>query len=435
MDAPVTALNYSATTSTLQEHGHLPPPWSRSDYSCLSRSSSLPSLSEITSVENKTLRRAESSPGMLRSSFEDFRPDENDETYTFQCSCAGLYRCSVTGLLFHMAGEGVVVYRTVPWAQRLLARYRKKPAGPLFDIKCEQQSVRGLHLPHCEIRSAGGCDHLSVAHVKDEGVEFIGPHAITETHVVINITGFSAFGILNDEDSPPVPVRALVLLFYRPPADPDPQAFLNVLLRPRNVVVQDILRIRKKLFPDQSYIEVPPNCKLTPEQEYTLSTQPEDDQVLIQPTKAEFECEDYSKSINLSFQVIWETTLNHISLLLRDANSSNRVWERRVYPSSAQRSCRPSAPDLPLPERLLVMRCHFIERISGPTLKSLLDKLLERTVITDDERESADAIPNNRDKARFVIDTVRKKGEAASSEMIEFLREADPFLYEHLGLI
>uniref|UniRef100_A0A671XAJ6 CARD domain-containing protein n=1 Tax=Sparus aurata TaxID=8175 RepID=A0A671XAJ6_SPAAU len=47
----------------------------------------------------------------------------------------------------------------------------------------------------------------------------------------------------------------------------------------------------------------------------------------------------------------------------------------------------------------------------------------------------SDEMQNKRDKARFVIDTVRMKGEAASSEMIEFLCEVDPFLCEHLGLI
>uniref|UniRef100_A0A3B4VNY5 CARD domain-containing protein n=1 Tax=Seriola dumerili TaxID=41447 RepID=A0A3B4VNY5_SERDU len=69
-----------------------------------------------------------------------------------------------------------------------------------------------------------------------------------------------------------------------------------------------------------------------------------------------------------------------------------------------------------------------------PVLQSLLDKLLEIQVITDPEWESVDEMQNKRDKVRFVIDTVRKKGEAASSEMIEFLCEADPFLCEHLGL-
>uniref|UniRef100_A0A3Q1HSI0 CARD domain-containing protein n=2 Tax=Acanthochromis polyacanthus TaxID=80966 RepID=A0A3Q1HSI0_9TELE len=44
-------------------------------------------------------------------------------------------------------------------------------------------------------------------------------------------------------------------------------------------------------------------------------------------------------------------------------------------------------------------------------------------------------MPNRRDKARFIIDTVRKKGDTASSEMIEFLCELDPFLCRDLNLM
>uniref|UniRef100_A0A667YZF4 CARD domain-containing protein n=1 Tax=Myripristis murdjan TaxID=586833 RepID=A0A667YZF4_9TELE len=42
---------------------------------------------------------------------------------------------------------------------------------------------------------------------------------------------------------------------------------------------------------------------------------------------------------------------------------------------------------------------------------------------------------SNTDKARFVIDAVRNKGEAARSEMIALLCDIDPFLSEHLGLM
>uniref|UniRef100_A0A3B4WLM2 CARD domain-containing protein n=1 Tax=Seriola lalandi dorsalis TaxID=1841481 RepID=A0A3B4WLM2_SERLL len=77
----------------------------------------------------------------------------------------------------------------------------------------------------------------------------------------------------------------------------------------------------------------------------------------------------------------------------------------------------------------------FLKESKKPVLQSLLDKLLEKKVITDSDWESADEMQNKRNKARFVIDTVRKKGEAASSEMIEFLCETDPFLCEHLGLL
>ncbi|XP_078136881.1 uncharacterized protein LOC144537222 [Sander vitreus] len=445
MEAPVTAVNYS-DTNTLPAHSQRQifssdPGCRRRDSSCLPRPPSMPPLSQITSEKNKTFTRSESLPDIpLKTSFEEFTPDitadETDETYRFQCSCPGLYQCSVTGLVFHMEGEGDVVYRIVPWNRRLLAQHHKKPAGPLFDIKCLQQSVCQLHLPHCEIRCTGGCDFLSVAHVNNEGIELISPHRITETHVIINITGFSGFGNVKDEDSPPDPVRALVLLFYRPPADPDPESLLNVLLLPRNVVLRDVQRIRKKLVGDERYIETSPHCKLHPQQEYSLSTCPEDDSVLVQPTEAEFDCDNYDNFFP-SFQVSLETIMKHIKLFLRDTNSSHSVWERRVCLSSTgvRRSGGQSAVNLRPNDRLLDIRSSFIDGISGPVLKSLLDKLLEKKVMADSERESADSMQNRRDKARFVVDTVRKKGEAASSEMIEFLCEADPFLCEHLGLI
>ncbi|XP_073344193.1 caspase recruitment domain-containing protein 8-like [Pagrus major] len=443
LEAPVTVVK-SSVTNTQPTRPHLQlssdPGRSQRGSSCLPRSHSVPSLSQISSAENKTLRPSESLPDLLlKSSFEEFTPDvtvdENDETYRFLCSCPGLYQCSVTGLVFHMEGEGHVVYRIVSWDRRLLAQHHKKPAGPLFDIKCLQQSVCRLHLPHCEIRSTAGCGFLSVAHVKDEGIEFIPPHKITETHVIINITGFSGFGNVKDEDSPPEPVQALVLLFYRPPDDQDLESLLNVLMLPGNVVLQDVQRTRKKLVGDELYIETSPHCKLLPKQEYTLSTCPEDDSVLVQPTTAEFYCDNYDNYFT-SFQVDLEKILKHIKLFLRDTNRHS-VWERRVCLSSAglKKSCGQSALNLPPNKKLFDVRSSFIKGISGPVLKSLLDKLLEKTVLTDPERESADEMQNRRDKARFVIDTVRKKGDAASSEMIEFLCELDPFLCEHLGLI
>ncbi|XP_060920588.1 uncharacterized protein LOC132994325 [Labrus mixtus] len=409
-------------------------------YGSLPRSYSLPSLSHMTSADN-TLTRSCSLPELwLKASCEQFTPDisddEDDETYRFQCSCPGLYQCSVTGLVFHMEREGDVVYRTVPWNRKLLSNHHKQPAGPLFDIKCEQQSVCQLHLPHCQIRSSGRPQFLSVAHVNEEGIEFIVPHNITETHVIINISGFSGFGIVKEEDSPPDPVRALVLLFYRPPANPDPSSLLKVLLLPTNVVLRDVLRTRKKLVGDESYIETSPHCKLHPQQDYTLSTCPEDDTVLVEPTAAEFECHNYDNYFP-SFQVNLEQIMKHITLVLRHTTDSCSVWKRQVFlwSSGVNGSCGPSTLKQPAKQRLLAIRCSFIAGVSAPVLKSLLDKLFEETVMTDSERESTDEMPNTSDKARSVIDTVRKKGDAASSKMIKALCDLDPFLCKHLRLI
>uniref|UniRef100_A0A665VJZ1 CARD domain-containing protein n=1 Tax=Echeneis naucrates TaxID=173247 RepID=A0A665VJZ1_ECHNA len=84
---------------------------------------------------------------------------------------------------------------------------------------------------------------------------------------------------------------------------------------------------------------------------------------------------------------------------------------------------------------LLDIRTSFIDGVSEPVLKSLLDHLLEKEVIADCEMGSMKGIWDHFDKARSVIDLVRNKGEAASSIMIEFLCKKDPFFSGHLGLI
>uniref|UniRef100_A0A3B4UWC3 CARD domain-containing protein n=1 Tax=Seriola dumerili TaxID=41447 RepID=A0A3B4UWC3_SERDU len=83
---------------------------------------------------------------------------------------------------------------------------------------------------------------------------------------------------------------------------------------------------------------------------------------------------------------------------------------------------------------LMSVRTQFINRVSEPVLRTLLDKLLERGVITDGEMESAGAL-SRADKARVVIDTVRKKGSQASAALIAALREVDSCLSTELNLM
>ncbi|XP_039473380.1 uncharacterized protein LOC120441922 [Oreochromis aureus] len=354
----------------------------------------------------------------------------DDKTYLFQCSCAGLYQCSVTGLVFVMKGEGEVVYRTVPWYMRLLTQHHKKPAGPLFDIRCQQQSVCQLHLPHSEIISTGGGQFLQVTEVNDEGIEFITPHQITKTHVVVNITGFSYYGIVNNEDSPPDPVQALVLLFYKPPVDPDPRSVLSVLLVPRNIKIQDVKEKRRELIGEETYIDIPSKCNLHPKQLYSLSTVPDDGLIVVQPSETVFDDVSLDNPVP-SFQVIFNRLISNINLSLTHQSSSSCVWESEVclLPN------RMRSMILSSNKKLLKVRSLFIDKISEPVLNSLLDKLLEKNVITDAEREAADAKKKRRKIACFVFDTVRRKGEDAILEMIESLCELDSFLCRNLGLL
>uniref|UniRef100_A0A3Q2SYF7 CARD domain-containing protein n=1 Tax=Fundulus heteroclitus TaxID=8078 RepID=A0A3Q2SYF7_FUNHE len=407
----------------------------RRDRSNSSPSLSWPLISQDPPADISILPRAASLPNMkLRSSFEEFTPDftgdEDDETYWLRCSSPGLYQCRVSGLVFAMKAEGDVSYRIVPWSSRLLSQHGKKPAGPLFDIRCQQQSVAQLHLPHCEICSTDKCTVLSVVHVVDEGIEFIKPEKITETHVIINITGFSAFALVllfyKPPAAPSVRHRGLFRGFFQrlrnPPAPPNEPSFLSVLLLPANVDTWDVKRKRKEDSKTETFIDVPPKCQLQPNQFYTLSTDPAGDSVLVQPTEAEFDAESYNNPLT-SIQVILKSPTKDIRLSLKERNSSLR------------RSYGPTRQNIGPSEHLKEIRTSFMERISGPVLKSLLDKLLEIKVLRDAEREAVEGETIRGDKARLLVDMVRKKGDDASSEMIRSLCELDPFLSKYLELM
>lgn len=405
--------------------------------SCLSRSHSVTSPCALTSAHSEVLQQAESLPDMLLRDFLKFTPDvsvhvDDEDSYRFRCSTAGRYQCSETGLVFNMEGEGEVVYSIIPWNQSLLAHHHKKPAGPLFDIQCDQECLCQLYLPHCEILSTGGCEFLSVAHVKGEDIELITPDKITGTHVIMDIKGLSPYGNVKDEDAPAVPIEALVLLFYSPPADPDPESVLTVLLLPSNVVLPHLRKARRRSRPEERYLETISNCTLIPKQKYNLSTSPQHDSVLVQPLEAEFKGVLDNNYIP-TFQILLDQILQNIELFLfvKDTNSSP-VWNSLVRLSEVRRT---RGANLPTNEKLAEIRSDFIKGISGPVLDSLLDKLLKENVLTDSESRPAYDIPNSENKARYVIDTVKNKGDAAASVMIDFLCEVDPFLSQHIGLV
>ena len=70
-------------------------------------------------------------------------------SFRFLCPGPGVFQCMLTRLIFTMHREGQLLYRTVQWNENLLQSAGKRPAGPLFDIKCSGEAVSKLHLPHC----------------------------------------------------------------------------------------------------------------------------------------------------------------------------------------------------------------------------------------------------------------------------------------------
>ncbi|CAB1319043.1 unnamed protein product [Coregonus sp. 'balchen'] len=360
----------------------------------------------------------------------------------FKCPCAGLFPSGVTGLGFGMEGEGEVLYWTVPWDRRLLAQRGKRPAGPLFKFTCLKGSVCQLHLPHCELHSKGGCDFLSVAHVMDDSLEFIRDVQITDKHVILNITGFSAYGVVKEDDSPTVPIRALVLLFYKPPVVPKKRSILNVLLLPRNVMIREVQEEWKRRNGDEEiYIETNAHCQLIPKQEYTLSTDLVDEHQ-IRPKDAAFvDFESYENYIP-TFQLFLQTVVEQVDLLLKENGGAESVWDRLVWlpvsptevisTASGPLSVAPPAdPPTLSGENFITKQRVKLEEHMGE-LQPILLKLQGCKVLNDMEREKIDNISSRVQRNKALLEMVMRKGPRAQEQLYQAIKKGDPYLVEYL---
>lgn len=76
-----------------------------------------------------------------------------------------------------------------------------------------------------------------------------------------------------------------------------------------------------------------------------------------------------------------------------------------------------------------------MEKVTKSVIKQLLDDILQDGIINDMEMESIIETNVSRDdKARELIDTVKRKGDRASRKLTAHIQRRDPVLFEELGL-
>uniref|UniRef100_A0AAY5KLX7 CARD domain-containing protein n=1 Tax=Esox lucius TaxID=8010 RepID=A0AAY5KLX7_ESOLU len=85
-------------------------------------------------------------------------------------------------------------------------------------------------------------------------------------------------------------------------------------------------------------------------------------------------------------------------------------------------------------QQLGSVRKEFVIRVSEPVLNSLLDGLLQDTVINQQEMESVKVTAERAEKARKIMDMVLGKGNKSSSRMIVLLCKIDHYLCTELQL-
>ncbi|XP_049913830.1 caspase-1-A-like [Epinephelus moara] len=86
-------------------------------------------------------------------------------------------------------------------------------------------------------------------------------------------------------------------------------------------------------------------------------------------------------------------------------------------------------------DELARVRRRFVDKVSRALIKQLLDDLLDDGILNDGEKDAIDEENSaTADKARCLIDTVKKKGDEASRKLMAHLKSRDATLYSELGL-
>ncbi|KAK2904104.1 hypothetical protein Q8A73_010761 [Channa argus] len=163
------------------------------------------------------------------------------------------------------------------------------------------------------------------------------------------------------------------------------------------------------------------NCLLSTGQSSSVHCEPEGG--TIQP-----ECVQFDSNFHPTFEVFLTRNPESATLIIQDQERTE-VWKRVVpltgrFRENLERNV-PAEDNVPAKQRLFAVGTQFIESVSDPVLKRLLDELLECGVISDGEMQSARG--NSRaDKTREGIDMVRGKGREPGQVLIAAVCKQQP---------
>ncbi|XP_056600625.1 NACHT, LRR and PYD domains-containing protein 1 homolog isoform X2 [Triplophysa dalaica] len=390
------------------------------------------SLNSVSGVSMEAELYSTGQPSLDAEVFTPEYVDRDDETirmnkHRFLSPYAGSFRCSLTNLVFVMEGKGEMLYKIVSWDPRLLdGVVQMQPAGPLYNIDCFEGSISQLYLPHCEILSETK-DSLAVARFTDGNVEILQPLKVTETHVIVDITKLSMFGLLKII-FPDSPVSAQVLLFLRPITVAKKQKILNVHLLPWNVPLPEV----QSRHQEKSYIETSSICHLIPGRNYRLCCHPE--KCEVQPPDEVFEC-NFGPNFYPTYQVFLDVSIEEVRLGLLDTTYKEKeVWKQRRVPLSVFLTTTGQEVEPTADKRLTGSA--FLHK-HGPQLiqkvKSVMeiaDCLRSRDMITSEKYDKVHTAEPPQEKMRILLTVL--ESETVKEEFYRLLEEKIPLVVDEL---
>ncbi|XP_060732001.1 MORC family CW-type zinc finger protein 3-like isoform X2 [Tachysurus vachellii] len=340
----------------------------------------------------------------------------DSSAYRFLCSHAGVFFCKMTNIYIEMKGSGEVLYTVVPWDKsQLHGMGQFMPAGPLYNINCSEDSIRYLHLPHCEIPTEKNEFELSVAHFSEGNVEIIQPLNITSTHVIFKVHGLSIFGLLKKRIFLEKPISGQVLLFYN-----EKRKNLHIHLLPGNVSIEEV----RKLNQCNTYIQCSSLCQLTPGKKYRPMCEP----YSYQPKVETFGC-DYGPNHHITFEVILNNKVEDLTLGLLD-ESGQEVWEpRQIFLTAESKEADPAEKDKGA-EFVDKHRDTLIQRVF--LVLEIADTLLTKKLIRDELYNDIKEATTPQKKMRILYSCLDSGGRTVKAEFYKILKQKQPEIVNDL---
>ncbi|GLD62114.1 NACHT, LRR and PYD domains-containing protein 1b allele 1-like protein [Lates japonicus] len=328
---------------------------------------------------------------------------EDAPPYSLQ-SEAGKFECSISGLRWVCKEKVSFKYHFGFWEEHMgrLETMKYIPGGPLLDITVISGELDEVYLPHwiCTDDSPTILDKFAVLHMDDCGDVVEKPSEVTPTHVKLLQPVFSPRGVLMRAGFP-VKINCKVLIYKTN------KAFLtlHVYLIPRDPALQQTIKNRALSSGYKSIPKPYPEKSLKMHDRFILTADVDSAEVYPEKLKLIYDSRDPN-----FYEVFVENP---------DNDYLNTDDTKVTYDTELSR-----------------VRFRFAQRVSREVINQLLDDLSEDGVLNDEERESIAQRNNTRaDRARCLIETVRRKGYEASRKMISHLQIRDQTLSTELGLL
>ncbi|KAM9399091.1 NACHT, LRR and PYD domains-containing protein 1 homolog isoform 2-T4 [Salvelinus alpinus] len=353
----------------------------------------------------------------------------------------GNYECTVSGLRWLCERDVILKYHFRNWDPytQLLKDMQYTQGGPLLDITMELGELEEVHLPHfvCLGTNPSLRNEMKILHVEEHGVSLEEVHEVTRFHAKILHPKFSAISLILRLLSWNVDVHCELMLYLTVMKE---TLISRLYLFPWNpgqiqaVEQQESKFQGSKRFPitrpEQSFklyssirLNIPCSTSINPQKIHFIQrdTTPSFFKAVVKMTGIDIEMELFSDDE----MTVWKENVPKDEYITDTHSTSAVSGAGRPAESSLTGSAE---------HQLLSVRAEFVKRVSGPVLNELLDRLLQHTVINQEDMESVKVIAERAEKARDIIDMVLRKGTESCSRMMNLLGELDPYLCSQLQI-